>query len=43
MLCRYVETDFTIIILNNVECYTEDNQQESASDWLQQIEEYVFN
>lgn len=43
MLCRYVETDFTIIILNNVECYPEDNQQESASDWLQQIEAYVFN
>ncbi|MEE3808793.1 serine hydrolase domain-containing protein [Lysinibacillus fusiformis] len=43
MLCCYIETDYTIIILNNVEYHTEDNLHESVSDWLQQIETYIFH
>ncbi|MEK5036928.1 serine hydrolase domain-containing protein [Sporosarcina sp. FSL K6-3457] len=42
MLSRYPETDYTIIILTNVEYKTSDDSQERAEDLLRQIEQYLF-
>ncbi|MCG7337192.1 beta-lactamase family protein [Sporosarcina sp. ACRSM] len=42
MLSRYPETDYTIIILTNVEYKTDDGSQERAGDLLKQIEECIF-